>query len=282
MAITVWGVDPSITEAQWADLHYTTDAGNWYETVADTGNALAPSAGPGTRETIIASGNCAAAGVLGKNTSAVSVFHDANNTSINRYDYVVFNINWSGTNTTGGTIVIRKGSTTSTTPPVLTQTPGTSWDIPLALVNIVPNATTFADTRVNDVRPRRRRVLRYRQTPQPGQTMNSGVTTPRVIATQEVPDPGWPYRLRVNAQVKFNVLTGNGWGTIDVNVDGDAIEASSRAPKGNDGVAQIYYCGAVRTGAATVRLRMLPSTGMSEPLVTSSDYQDFYVEVEPA
>jgi hypothetical protein len=282
VAITVWGVDPSITEAQWADLHYTTDAGNWYETVADTGNALAPSAGNGVRETVIASGNCAAAGVLGKNTAAVSVFHDANATAINRFDYVVFNINWAGTNASGGTIVIRKGSTTSSTPPNLTQTAGTSWDIPLALVNVTPNVSTFTATQVNDVRPMRRRVLRYRQTPQPGQSMNAGVTTPRIIATQEVPNPGWPYRLRVNAQVKFNVLSGNGWGQIDVNVDGDSAEASSRAPKGNDGVAQLYYCGPVRTGPATVRLRMLPSTGMSEQLVTSSDFQDFFVEVEPA
>lgn len=278
MAVTIYGVDPSITEADWARLHEIVNP----QAVAD-GGALVPSAGAGTRQTTIAAGDAVAAGVLGRNSAPVSVTHDANTTSINRFDYVVLRINWAGTTATGGTIVIVKGSTSSGLPPALTQVAGTTWEIPLALVTIVPNATVFAAADIVDVRPQRRYLRRYRAGPVGGQSMPAGATTPSVIAIVNVDDPGWPYRLRVSAMTKFVDLTGAGFGRIDINVDGGASESEGRSPDRNRGVATVYWIGPVRTGPATVRLRMMPSPDMAgEPLVTASAYREFQVEVEPA
>lgn len=281
MAVTIYGVDPSISELEWAVLHSLINP----EVVAD-GGALVPSAGGGTRQTVIAAGDCVAAGVLGRNSASVTLTHDANTSSspaVNRLDYVVFRITWSGTTATGGTIVIVKGSTTSGLAPALTKTPGTVWEIPLALVTVVPGATTLTSANIIDMRPQRRYVRRYKTSPAGGQSVGAGTTTPSNIATLNIDDPGWPYKLRVTAMMKFADLTGAGFGRLDLNVDGGTSEAEGRAPDRNRGVATIYWLGPTREGPATVRLRMMPSPDMAgEPLVTASAYRDFTVEVEPA
>lgn len=281
MAVTIYGVDPSISELEWAVLHSVINP----EVVAD-GGALAPTAGGGTRQTVIAAGDCVAAGVLGRNGASVTVTHDANTSSapaVNRLDYVVFRITWSGTTTTGGTIAIVKGSTSSGLAPALTKTPGTVWEIPLALVTVVPNATVLSGADVIDVRPVRRYVRRYKMSPTGGQSVGAGTTSPSNIATLAIDDPGWPYRLRVTAMMKFVDLVGAGFGRLDMNVDGGTSEAEGRAPDRNRGVATVYWVGPNRSGPATVRLRMMPSPDMAgEPLVTASAYRDFTVEVEPA
>lgn len=283
MAVTIYGVDPSIGELEWAVLHEIADKGGWSEVVDDGGTALVPSAGAGTRQTTIAAGDCVASGVLGRNSAPVTVTHDANTTGVNRLDYVVFRINWAGTSTTGGTIVIVKGATSGSLPPALTKTAGTTWEIPLALVTIVPNATVFNAADVVDVRPKRRYVRRFKTNPAGGQSVGSGAASPSVIATLNIDDPGWPYKLRVTAMMKFVDLVGAGFGRLDVNVDGGSSEAEGRAPDRNRGVATIYWLGPTREGPATVRLRMMPSPDMAgEPLVTASAYRDFTVEVEPA
>jgi hypothetical protein len=286
VAVTIYGVDPSISELEWSVLHEIADKGGWSEVVDDADGALVPSAGGGTRQTVIAAGDCVASGVLGRNSAPVTVTHDANTSSapaVNRLDYVVFRINWAGSNTTGGTIAIVKGSTSSGLAPALTKVAGTTWEIPLALVTIVPNATVLNAADVVDVRPKRRYSRRYKTNPAGGQSVGAGTSSPSNIATINVDDPGWPYRLRVTAMIKFVDLVGAGFGRLDLNVDGGASEAEGRAPDRNKGVATIYWVGPVRSGPATVRLRMMPSSDMAgEPLVTASAYRDFTVEVEPA
>lgn len=284
MAITIWGVDPSITETEWAVLLEIAAKGAWSETVSENGGQLAPAAGGGTRQVTIAAGDCVAAGVLGRNSASVTVTHDANATSVNRYDYVIFKFNWAGTNATGGTIEVKKGSTSSQTPPALVRTAGTTWELPLALVTIIPSVSAIPAGSVADVRPRYRRTIRYAAHPAGGQSMGNGVTTPSNIALINVPDPGWPYLLRVSAQVKFDELTNGGFGRLEFNIDGGAQEAESRAPENNRGVAQISYVTAPKTGPLTARLNMVPAgmAGGGDPLTTGNAYGQFIVEVVPA
>jgi hypothetical protein len=282
MAVTVWGVDPSITEMEWSVLHRIADRGNWDEIVSDDAGHLAPTAGGGTRQVSIAAGDAVAAGVLARSTSAVTTTHDANATGISRIDYVVLNISWAGTNTTGGTIVVVKGSTTSGLPPTLTKTAGLTWQIPLARVTIASGAAVLSAGAVVDVRPLRRRVLRYRSPPAGGQGILQGNTTPKNIATLDIPDPGWPYRLRVFAQVKFDDLVGNGFGVLDISLDGTSSVQDSRPPDKNHGLVQLHWSSGVLSGEQLVRLRMVANATMTETLNTLSAYADFVVEVIPS
>ena len=116
--------------------------------------------------------------------------------------------------------------------------------------------------------------------------MGNAVTTPRLIATVDVPDPGWPYRIRVSAQIRFEELTtSDGFGRLEFNIDGGTQEAESRAPDKNKGVAQISYTSAIRAAIpATCKLHMLPANmaGGGEPLVVAANYSQFIIEVVPA
>ena len=80
MAITVWGVDPSITETKWAILMAALGRGAWDETVSDTGGQLVCAPGGGSRQVTVQDGDCVAGGVLGQNTAPVTVTLDSNAT----------------------------------------------------------------------------------------------------------------------------------------------------------------------------------------------------------
>lgn len=261
MAITIWGVDPSITEAKWSLLHHISTRGGWQENVSTSGGGLEVVAGTG-RQVSVADGDCTAAGVLGQSSSAVTLTHDANATGINRIDYVVFRMLWSGTNTTGGTIVIVKGSTTTAVAPALARTPGTLWEVPLARVTITPSATLAI---VEDCRAQPRGV----------KSNSSGIAAVSIrpantgtqLARLIMGDPGWPYRVQVNATVAFSQIAEVGLMRCDVTLNGAAF-ASGSSGISNSAHAHVNDVSDVLTGRTVVVLSAAP-VGINNETVTT-------------
>ncbi len=281
MAVTLIGSTDSsgigvIDEVQFARIG---SLGNDAVVVAD-GDALKPTLGAGTRAVNVAAGWVRCCNGLGMFTAATTVTLVANGGASARRDWVVAEFNWTNAATALGTpankveIVVKQGPA-SGLDPARTQTPGDVWQVPLA-VGVVPVGSSTVT--LTDVRPQRRLMRVYRDAPVAGQSVGSGQVNPQNIAAIDVPDPGWPYRLRINAVEKFGPVSA-GYGRIDVTLDGDSV-VEGRAPVGNPGTASLYQISAPRTGPATVRLRMVAQQ-MTETLTTTSPYALFTVEVEP-
>lgn len=272
MAITLYGVDPSITEAKWSKLfNYVTKQYVTGLQVAPTGTA---------RQVSIGAGDAVAAGVLVESTTTLTVTLGANSTANSRIDTIALQINWSGSQTTGGSIVgVAGAASTTPTPPTLTQTPGTLWQIPLAYVTVAPGATVLPDTAVVRATPGERVSSVYR-----GSTafdeMQNGVTTPRVIGTEVIPAVGWPYRLTINAHVQFFYSDEASYAELDATIDGTATRPA-RTPRWNYGPAVLHHTSNIINGtSSTVRFRMLPRLLETGTLRSAEGY--YTIEVNPA
>lgn len=275
------GSDGTVSELQYAQMH---SLGNDTQVIPD--GDLRVSLGGGTREITVAVGWVMCCGGLGKFAAATSLTLAANGGTNNRHDYIVAEFNWTENPTPLGTppnsvqIQAVQGGAGGAVPS-LTQTAGTVWQVPLALV-VVP--TGGGALTVNDARPRRRRVLATNVTPDVT-SMAAASTTPKTIAVVDVADPGWPYRIRVSGQVNFTKVSA-GFGRVEVDRSDGTVIAASRAPVLNEGVAVIpaRTTGAAFTGRERVRLRMLPVLMSGEPLAVSdnTDFSIFSVETIPA
>ncbi|MGH3497859.1 MAG: hypothetical protein ACRDP1_10380, partial [Nocardioidaceae bacterium] len=129
MTISVSGTGlPNVMgAADWASLLGIL-AGGGGSQVVDTG--LAVSMGSGTRLLNVAAGTAAAAGVLFKSTATEPVTLAANGSGNSRLDLVYAQINWAaGTGSIGALAGVPAPTPTL---PMLTQTAGTTWQIPLA------------------------------------------------------------------------------------------------------------------------------------------------------
>lgn len=272
MTITTSGFDGTMSEARWSDLH---------ELIADDiCSGFGPSAGGGTRVISLTSGKLVGAGVLFRSSAVDTVVLDPNGGGNPRIDLVVANIDWSGTGGVGTLTAVKGTNAASPVAPALTRTAGSTWQVPLAQVTVVPGVGTIAGSDVTDVRPLRRKLKVVRVTPAANGDMLSTDTSPAILGVAAIDDPGWAYRLRIFAQEKFDVLSGNGFGRVDVTIDGNSV-AECRAPAKNEGLAQLYFITAPMTGACTVRMRMLPVQMSGEHLKSASAYAQFSVEVEP-
>lgn len=273
MAITTAGFTGTVNEAQWAQLMELAMGGNAVQVVD---NGLACTSGGATRLITVASGEAAVAGVQFANSAGVSVTLNANGAANDRLDIIVAEVNW-----TADTVTFTKvtGTTGSVVPvlPSLTQTAGTLWQIPLAVVTVRPSVTTIAAADIQDVRPFRPSMLVYH--PTVAVTTVGASAAPKSIASKAVLDPGWPFRIEVSGGVEFAATTA-GRGLLNVTVDGTSL-TTGRAAQGNAAPAIIVPdITGVLTGNHTVVLTM-EAFNMSVALASQAG-STFIVKVIPA
>lgn len=151
MAITVYGVDPSIDELHWSLL--LNDLGN-----ARAGSAvssgLSVGVATGTRLVSVAAGRSIQAGTLADMTATQTLTLAANGGSQPRISLVCLQVNWSGTSATAGTLVEVQGTpAASPVAPALTQNPGVLWQTPLAAVRVAAGAGQLTAANITDARP---------------------------------------------------------------------------------------------------------------------------------
>lgn len=269
MAITAVGFTDSLAnEVQWAKMWAIGVPGGQ---IVD--NGWTPAAATGTRLISVTAGDLIAAGVYANNSATANAPALAANTSgQSRYDIVVALINWSA-----DTVTLSSVQGTPGTPPqdpTLTQTPGTTWHVPLARVLVRNNVTQIAAADVFDIRPTRPHPMVYNPAVTLT-TMNAGAS-PKTIVSRDIPDPGWPYRIRVSGVVEFSASSA-GRALVSANIDGAALIAS-RAAQGNAAPAIIPATLSDNlTGPHTVTLTMQPFN-MSEQLSSQSG-SSFQIEV---
>lgn len=270
MAVTVYGGDGTLAEAPWGRL-----LGLLGDDVA-VGYDATPA------------GSLVADGVLVESTAVESFTHDAGSGNP-RIDLIGFRISRSGAGATATKTVWKGAPNADPIDPTgeLVKNSGAVYDIVLGRVRVEPGVGVFPAGKVTTIVPQRRRVLVYRAAPANNSTtfdtnesMVAAATEPKIFGVLDVPDPGWRWRPRITAQVKFAGLSGAGFGRLDVTDDGTSV-AEARAPAKNDGLALLHHPGAPRSGASTFRLRMLPQQMAGEELATTPAYAAFTVEVEP-
>lgn len=266
--------DTVANEADWAKLMSIMARGCWDETVDNGFNPSLPTA---TRRVAVASGDLVAAGVLVNNSASVNVDLPANSSGSSRIDIVVLTINWSA-DTVSLTSVQGLAAATPVAP-TLTKTAGTTWQVPIAQVLVRNGVTQIATGDMTDIRPTRRKTTTY--TPSISAITIGPNASARTIATRDVPDPGWPYKLRIYACVEFTA-TSTGRGTISVTVAGTQV-VTTRAGNSNTSAAVLATSTSTITGAATVNLTMQPFNLSSTDQLTSQPPQSYFtLVVEPA
>jgi hypothetical protein len=256
----------------------------WAEAVSDTGNQLVPSLpAASTRTVAIAAGDAAACGVLVQNSASVNATLTANSSGNPRIDIVVLRINWSGTNTTGGTIVTIAGTAAATpVAPTLTRTPGATWEIPLARITIPSGTTQLTSTMLEDVRPTIRRPIRYTADITDGITIATSFndTGKAVGGVISIPDPGWPYRLLISSSGRYSNANTAGYIVHTVLLDG--TEYTRAFGNWADQATTRTVCTAVRSGqGAALSLWAIPKFSTAQT-TANSEFGGLEVTLLPA
>ena len=89
-------------------------------------------------------------GVQVTETTARSLNFDANTGTTPRYDMVVLRLEWLGLGASRATLEVRKGTTT---PPVPTRVPGTTYEAVLAVIQVSPNTGQLNGSMVFQLTP---------------------------------------------------------------------------------------------------------------------------------
>jgi hypothetical protein len=250
MAITAVGFDGSYTEAQFARFTRHHDEVSYRHGVS---SGFTPSVGTGTRAIAIAAGTAVLPGLLVDSTATETVTLAANTGSGNRVDMVTLLANWT-TNTVAPAVVQGSGSTA----PTLPQTEGNLWHMPIARVTVRPNVSVIAAGDIVSCYPRKRDILYYQ-----GSDFALGSVGPNstgvVVSSVTLVDPGWPYVVKVEAQMR--VIGDDGYGAMSVLLDGSRIAygVSSRCLEG--GRNPVHANGRSSTtsgGPRTVQVRLEP------------------------
>lgn len=278
MAVTVFA-SGNIDVPEWADLWHLHGRGAWDEIVDD--NALAVVPGAGARQVVIHSGIAAAAGALLRSTTDVTLTLAANGSGSARVDFIVAEITWSGN---VGTIKAITGATGGSAPS-LTKTRGVVWQIPLARVTVASGAGVLSAGAVEQCQPSARQVLSYSTDITERASIPFG-SAGSLAGTIEIPDPGWPYRLRVAGAVKA-ANRDNGLGNIraQVTIDDGPVFTQGISDKGCTAPAVVIpkTSGVRRGKAATVKLTVVPNTiSGTDDLSTTQVGSGFNVDVLPA
>lgn len=268
MALTTVGFDGTVNETQFARLmRYHGEVA--YKHGVVTG--FTATAAAGTRQVSITSGTAVLPGLLVDSDATATVSLAANATGANRVDYVVLQADWA-TNTTS--IVVVQGS--SSTAPSLTQVSGSLWQMPLARVTVRPSVSTLAAGDVVVCKPLPR-LAQYGSDSSMTLVTRAWNSAAFTVATITLPDPGWPYRLQVDACCRFaGGGSINGYGRIYAIANGTELASVASEPLTNPGNhdAQLTRTSAPMSGPVTVLLRIEPSTmssGSSLTLVTSGN-----------
>lgn len=278
MAINTYGVSPSIGEAEWAILHRIQGKGQWHEVVdAQTDFAVTPSAG--NRIVSVAAGSLVACGVLVVVDTPTSITLDVQSGGNSRIDYIVLEIDWTGSQTTATTIKFVKGTAASNpVAPSLTRVAGTLWQVALARVTLTSGISQLVAANVDVCAPLQRRQYVSTATVDSKTISGGGEST---IARTSGGDPGWPYRLRVEGKTGFTHVSA-GAGIITGYVDGSVV-TSGVAGNLNDADAELRadYT-PTRTGAWSATMTMQRNPSMTTDLVTAPGRGGFTITLIPS
>lgn len=277
MAITTVGFDDAdITEAGFSKLmQYAGECA--FKHGVPSGLAVTP--GPATRQVSISAGVGLFPGLLAESGAVETLTLAANSSGSTRTDYIVLAADWSANTVTPAVV-----QGTSSAAPVLTQTAGVLWHLPLARVP-VPNgyASTFTSGHITTCKPLPRQSYRFAGTVSTSTIAynNSGT----VVSSITVPDPGWSYRLRLTAAARFSE-TSTGYALIRAMVDG-SLQGTSLSPRLNLGglsPATLTATSATLTGSVIAQLVAEPASmsSGSSLVVASSAMNSFVVEQIPA
>lgn len=272
MAINTAGFDNAdITEAGFAKLVRVSGELAYKHGVT---SGLAVSAAGGTRTVSISAGEGMAPGLWFESTATESLSFAANTGGSNRVDYVVVNVNWSANS---ATLAVVQGS--SSTPPSLTQTPGSTWQVPLARVTVRPSVTTLLASDIVACKPLPRQARKYAGSSIANKTISYSASA-WTMSTVTIPDPGWPYILQISGAAKFSD-NANGYGYLAVKVNGSALETARTSPL-NDGVqpAWVNASSDAMTGPATATLTMEPAFMTSGSLTVQAGTNCWFTVIQ--
>lgn len=140
MTINVYGVDPSIDEARWAQLHADAMDGLRKEFVA--AGLIVTAKAASTRTVTISAGRSVQAGTLAVSDAATDFVVPAASSGSPQIQLVCLEVDWSKSSALAGRFMAVTGSPGATpVAPNSTKTPGTLWQIPLARVRLPSSAT---------------------------------------------------------------------------------------------------------------------------------------------
>lgn len=276
MAINTYGVSPNIGEFEWAVLHRIQQRGAWHE-VVDTATDYTVTPVTGTRTVQVFSGDMAVNGVLVRNDAPANVSFAAQSGGNSRIDYVVLEVDWSGTVSTASTIKVIQGTAAaSPVAPSLTRVAGTLWQVGLARVSIASGAGQLTTAMIDLCVPQRRHAYIYKSSVDSKSITNDNETE---IARTSGADPGWPYILRIEGNTGFGHVAA-GHGLIFGNINGSQV-TSGTAGALNDADAFLrpeHTNGLTGKWTATMTMNR---TGMTADLVTQPARGGLTVTVIP-
>jgi hypothetical protein len=286
VAIDWTGFDnEDITEAGFSKLMVAAGVVAYKHGVSDGGLTVSP--GAGTREVSISAGEAFVAGVWFTSTATVvPAALAANAGSSARTDYVVLEVDW-----TANTCTLKVIQGASSTPPDLTQTAGTLWQMPLARVSVpAAHNTVFSASHITVCKPLPRDVQVVKTSTFTGQVIAVG-GPPDTVATLNVTDPGWPYRLRVQAVQRFETDSGaipggqEGYGLLIARIDGTELGRDSTdllTPNIGFRPARLDITSDARSGPAVVTLLIGEQGGVTADNHHTAAVNRFEVHVLPA
>lgn len=217
---------------------------------------MAVTAGGGTRQVVVASGFAVSPGVVTENDANATVTLAANASGSTRTDYIVLRHN-AATDTT----TIDKVQGASATAPALTQALGGIWEVPLATVEVASGATSLSAGNITDRRPVPRASRVFRGTIAADSVGHA--SSAKTIDTIDVTDPGWPYRLIVQASARFDDHA-TGTAVLSANLRGSELtrDVTAGLSLGSNQSAHLNETSDTLTGTASVALKFQAS-GMS-------------------
>ena len=169
-----------------------------------------------------------------------------------RTDYLTLRGTWSDNKVVPATV---KGASASA--PELVQDAGSQWHMPLARVTVNTNGTTAVEV----CKPLGRRNRFFHGSAISAESVGAG-SAGKIVSTADVIDPGYPYRLRFDANVQ--VTAEDGYAHLDVNIAGTTVATGKSDPLGGPGARPRFNAAVngrvsgVLTGPCTPRLRVDP------------------------
>ncbi len=265
---TVLGFAGSLGADGWARLHRAQQEVNYKHGVF---SGLGVAAAGGVRGVQVAAGVAVLPG-LRIDVPATVLNLDENLSGATRRDTVVLEADW---NTSVARLLCVKGSASA---PSLKQAEGDVWQMPLMTFPLTNNSASVGTPEPCAPQPR---LLRVQEAALSMQSVANGGAA-KQIASMNLPDPGWPYRLRIDAAIRCSAANGSSAGILSARVDGTEIARSTTPPLAISGDAKIGKTLGVRTGPAAVSILLSETGSATITMVDSANHQQFQVTQIPA
>lgn len=270
-SFTTFGWDGSLNETDWARFHARQQQIGWYFGVASGMNVTNVA---GVRTGSVSAGTALLPGVYVDSGAADPISHTVNNGTTPRTDLVVLRGTWANNTVL---VAVREGS--GTTAPSPTQTFGGTWEMPLAR-GVVGTGTGGAVV-YTSAKPIPRGSYAFEGSAIVDATMQS-TSAGRVVSTISLPDPGWPYYLRVNSSVRVSAEIGYVFSEFEV----DGVMALTGASDSlqvtglGRGFTRIHQNTPPMTGAHALGLRLTPVLVAAGTLTNIHQHRANYFQVE--